>query len=100
MIQPVDYAGFIDHGCRALYGGLGIRVIHRRMDFRLWIRHLSVPTSGVHPAYGEERGRRGCTSCLDQPRRTRVRVCLRQTMNPRLRQSTHSNYSAFGKLTE
>jgi DNA-damage-inducible protein D len=30
VIQPVDYAVFMDHGYRGLYGGLGMRDIHRR----------------------------------------------------------------------
>jgi DNA-damage-inducible protein D len=30
VIQPVDYAVFMDHGYRGLYGGLGKRDIHRR----------------------------------------------------------------------
>ncbi|HEX7470624.1 MAG TPA: DNA damage-inducible protein D [Verrucomicrobiae bacterium] len=30
VIQPVDYAIFMDHGYRGLYGGLGMRDIHER----------------------------------------------------------------------
>jgi DNA-damage-inducible protein D len=30
VIQPIDYAIFMDHGYRGLYGGLGMRDIHRR----------------------------------------------------------------------
>ena len=30
VIQPVDYAVFMDHGYRGLYGGLGMRDIHQR----------------------------------------------------------------------
>lgn len=30
VIQPVDYAIFMDHGYRGLYGGLGMRDVHRR----------------------------------------------------------------------
>jgi DNA-damage-inducible protein D len=30
VIQPVDYAVFMDHGYRGLYGGLGMRDIHER----------------------------------------------------------------------
>ncbi len=30
VIQPVDYAIFMDHGYRGLYGGLGMRDIHAR----------------------------------------------------------------------
>lgn len=30
VIQPVDYAIFMDHGYRGLYGGLGMRDIHQR----------------------------------------------------------------------
>ena len=30
VIQPVDYAIFMDHGYRGLYGGLGMRDIHDR----------------------------------------------------------------------
>lgn len=30
VIQPVDYAIFMDHGYRGLYGGLGRRDIHER----------------------------------------------------------------------
>ena len=34
VIQPVDYAGFMDHGYRGLYGGLGMRDIHRRKGLK------------------------------------------------------------------
>ena len=30
VVQPVDYAIFMDHGYRGLYGGLGMRDIHQR----------------------------------------------------------------------
>ena len=30
VVQPVDYAIFMDHGYRGLYGGLGMRDIHER----------------------------------------------------------------------
>ena len=30
VIQPVDYAIFMDHGYRGLYGGLGMRDVHER----------------------------------------------------------------------
>lgn len=30
VVQPVDYAIFMDHGYRGLYGGLGMRDIHHR----------------------------------------------------------------------
>ena len=30
VVQPLDYAIFIDHGYRGLYGGLGMRDIHQR----------------------------------------------------------------------
>ena len=30
VIQPVDYAIFMDHGYRGLYGGLGVRDVHAR----------------------------------------------------------------------
>jgi DNA-damage-inducible protein D len=30
VIQPVDYAVLMDHGCRGLYGGLGMRDLHVR----------------------------------------------------------------------
>ncbi len=30
VVQPVDYAIFMDHGYRGLYGGLGVRDIHQR----------------------------------------------------------------------
>jgi DNA-damage-inducible protein D len=28
VIQPMDYAIFMDHGYRGLYGGLGMRDVH------------------------------------------------------------------------
>jgi DNA-damage-inducible protein D len=34
VIQPVDYAVFMDHGYRGLYGGLGMRDIHRRKGLK------------------------------------------------------------------
>ena len=30
VVQPLDYAIFMDHGYRGLYGGLGMRDIHER----------------------------------------------------------------------
>ncbi|HTA29932.1 MAG TPA: hypothetical protein VK731_05585, partial [Candidatus Cybelea sp.] len=30
VVQPIDYAIFMDHGYRGLYGGLGVRDIHAR----------------------------------------------------------------------
>ena len=30
VVQPLDYAIFMDHGYRGLYGGLGVRDIHQR----------------------------------------------------------------------
>ncbi|MGH7993298.1 MAG: DNA damage-inducible protein D, partial [Limisphaerales bacterium] len=30
VVQPLDYAIFMDHGYRGLYGGLGMRDIHQR----------------------------------------------------------------------
>jgi len=30
VVQPLDYAVFMDHGYRGLYGGLGMREIHQR----------------------------------------------------------------------
>jgi DNA-damage-inducible protein D len=30
VVQPVDYAIFMDHGYRGLYGGLGVRDVHTR----------------------------------------------------------------------
>ena len=34
VIQPVDYAIFMDHGYRGLYGGLGMRDIHERKGLK------------------------------------------------------------------
>jgi DNA-damage-inducible protein D len=34
VIQPMDYAVFMDHGYRGLYGGLGMRDIHRRKGLK------------------------------------------------------------------
>ena len=34
VIQPVDYAIFMDHGYRGLYGGLGMRDIHERKQLK------------------------------------------------------------------
>jgi DNA-damage-inducible protein D len=34
VIQPVDYAVFMDHGYRGLYGGLGRRDLHRRKHLK------------------------------------------------------------------
>jgi DNA-damage-inducible protein D len=34
VIQPVDYAIFMDHGYRGLYGGLGMRDIHNRKGLK------------------------------------------------------------------
>ncbi len=34
VIQPVDYAVFMDHGYRGLYGGLGTRDVHRRKGLK------------------------------------------------------------------
>jgi DNA-damage-inducible protein D len=34
VIQPVDYAIFMDHGYQGLYGGLGMRDIHRRKGLK------------------------------------------------------------------
>jgi DNA-damage-inducible protein D len=34
VVQPVDYAIFMDHGYRGLYGGLGMRDIHERKRLR------------------------------------------------------------------
>ena len=30
VVQPLDYAIFMDHGYRGLYGGLGMRDVHER----------------------------------------------------------------------
>jgi DNA-damage-inducible protein D len=30
VVQPVDYAVFMDHGYRGLYGGLSVRDVHQR----------------------------------------------------------------------
>jgi len=35
VVQPVDYAIFMDHGYRGLYGGLGMRYIHERKRLKL-----------------------------------------------------------------
>jgi len=35
VVQPVDYAIFMDHGYRGLYGGLGMRDIHERKRLKL-----------------------------------------------------------------
>ncbi|HEX5398362.1 MAG TPA: DNA damage-inducible protein D [Verrucomicrobiae bacterium] len=34
VIQPVDYAIFMDHGYRGLYGGLGMREVHQRKGLK------------------------------------------------------------------
>ncbi len=34
VLQPVDYAIFMDHGYQGLYGGLGMREIHRRKSLK------------------------------------------------------------------
>ncbi len=34
VIQPVDYAVFMDHGYQGLYGGLGMREIHHRKGLK------------------------------------------------------------------
>lgn len=34
VVQPVDYAIFMDHGYRGLYGGLGMRDIHQRKQLK------------------------------------------------------------------
>lgn len=34
VVQPVDYAIFMDHGYRGLYGGLGMRDIHQRKGLK------------------------------------------------------------------
>lgn len=35
VVQPVDYAIFMDHGYQGLYGGLGMRDIHQRKGLKL-----------------------------------------------------------------
>src|SRR6266481_2868789 len=34
VVQPVDYAIFMDHGYRGLYGGLGMRDVHERKGLK------------------------------------------------------------------
>jgi len=34
VVQPLDYAIFMDHGYRGLYGGLGVRDIHERKHLK------------------------------------------------------------------
>ena len=49
VIQPVDYAVFMDHGYRGLYGGLGMRDIHRRTKSSS-CRHRRLSDIDVQPA--------------------------------------------------
>lgn len=65
VVQPVDYAIFMDHGYRGLYGGLGLRDIHERKqlkDKEQVLDHMGsteLAANLFHATQTEEKLRRG-----------------------------------------